>query len=426
MILNYPFFKALAGAGKTASMLCVRDVYKAHGKQVIGAAIAKAASNNLAEEAGIECHTIARLLLSLDSRKPPLKNGDVLIVDEAGQLGTFQINQLFTFARKIGFKVILVGEDKQLDSIAHGGVLRYLSTPEIIGTTRIETIRRQHNEWDRQAVADFRDGYAHQALAQYFKRNQLNFLENEQITKQKLIKAWTEYRHNNPSKKSMVIAQSWLDVIELNNNMRKQLQNEGLVGLENVLVKGIVSERDIEIEVSIGERVRFTKNDYRRKYTNGDIGTVTKVKVMEDGDIWIRVKLDSGRETQFMASSYTNEDGRTYLTQAYAQTVYSSQGLTIDGDFFVYYTQNMDRAHSYVACSRHKDRAHIFANAQELEENIPENFKSAPRERGLLEALAKNMARNNRPKLAIEYLSKEQTNLITKEKTKANEFELSN
>jgi conjugative relaxase-like TrwC/TraI family protein len=414
-----------AGAGKTASMLCVRDVYQAHGKQVIGATIAKAASNNLSKEAGIECHTIARLLLSLDSSKPPLKNGDVLIVDEAGQLGTFQINQLFTFARKIGFKVVLVGEDKQLDSIVHGGVLRYLSTPEVIGTTRIETIRRQHNEWDRQAVADFRDGYAHQALAQYSKRNQLNFLENEEVSKQALISAWTDYRHNNPSKKSMVIAQSWLDVIELNNNMRKQLQNEGMVGLENVLVKGIVSDRDIDLEVSIGERVRFTKNDYRRKYTNGDIGEVTKIKVMEDGDIWIRVKLDSGRETQFMASSYANEDGRTYLTQAYAQTVYSSQGLTIDGDVFVYYTQNMDRAHSYVACSRHKDRAHIFANAQELEENIPENFKSAPRERGLLEALAKNMARNNRPKLAIEYLSKEQTNLITKEKTKANEYELS-
>lgn len=51
--------------------------------------------------------------------------------------------------------------------------------------------------------------------------------------------------------------------------------------------------------------------------------------------------------------------------------------------------QNMDRAHSYIACSRHKESAHIFANAQELEENIPEDFKSVPRERGLLEALAK-------------------------------------
>lgn len=69
-----------AGAGKSASMLCVRDVYKAHGKQVVGATIAKAASNNLAKEAGIECHTIARLLYSLESKRPPLKGGDVLIV----------------------------------------------------------------------------------------------------------------------------------------------------------------------------------------------------------------------------------------------------------------------------------------------------------------------------------------------------------
>jgi ATP-dependent exoDNAse (exonuclease V) alpha subunit len=155
-----------AGAGKSASMLCVREIYQAHGKRVIGAAIAKAAANNLANEAKINCHTIARLLLSLDADKPPLERGDVLIVDEAGQLGTFQINQLFTFAHEIGFKIILVGEDKQLDAIQHGGVLKYLSSPEIIGTTRVETIRRQIEAWDRQAVADLRDGYAHQALAQ--------------------------------------------------------------------------------------------------------------------------------------------------------------------------------------------------------------------------------------------------------------------
>ena len=142
---------------------------------------------------------------------------------------------------------------------------------------------------------------------------------------------------------------------------------------------------------------------------------------MDDGDIWIRIKLDSGRETQFMSSSYANEEGRTYITQAYAQTVYSSQGLTIDGDVFVYYTQFMDRAHSYVACSRHKDKTHIFANVQDIEEYIPHNFNHAPREYGLREALAQKMSRNNRPKLAIEHISKEELNTILNQDIKINE-----
>jgi len=189
------------------------------------------------------------------------------------------------------------------------------------------------------------------------------------------------------------------------------------------LVKGVISDRDIDVLISLGERIRFTKNDYNRNYTNGDLGTVTKIKLMDDGDIWIRVKLDSGRETQFMSSSYANDEGRTYITQAYAQTVYSSQGLTIDGDVFVYYTQYMDRAHTYVACSRHKDKAHIFVNSQELEEDIPDSFQHAPRERGLREALSKNMSRDNRPKLASEYLSQKELDIALNKEVKVVEQE---
>lgn len=407
-----------AGAGKSVSMGCVANAYRNTGSKVIGATIARAAANSLEKEAKIQSHTIARLLHALDSKTKPLKKGDVLIVDEAGQVGTMYLEQILSHANKIGFKVVLVGEDKQLDAIDHGGVLRYLSQPEIVGTTRIETIRRQNEAWDRQAVADFRDGYAGHALVQYAKRSQLTFSKDEDSSKQDLISAWQNYRLQNPDKKSMVIAQSWNDVLRLNRRMRHELQLDGIIGQENIDVKGTVSDRDIDFQVSVGERVRFTKNDYKRSYTNGDMGTVTKVQLMDDGDIWIRVALDSGRHTQFMLSDYCNEDGRAYLAQAYAQTVYSSQGLTIDGNVFVYYTQYMDRAHSYVACSRHKDKAHIFANAEELTDLIPSEFGHAPVEIGLREALAAQMSRDNRPKLAIEYLEQQKAKELSKNKDK--------
>ncbi|MBU2877443.1 MobF family relaxase [Aliiglaciecola lipolytica] len=411
-----------AGAGKSVSMGCVANAYRNTGSKVIGTTIARAAANSLQSEAKIQSHTIARLLHALDSKTKPLTRGDVLIVDEAGQVGTMYLEQILSHAAEIGFKVVLVGEDKQLDAIEHGGILRYLSQPEIVGTTRVETIRRQTNSWDRQAVADFRDGYASQALTQYAKRKQLTFSKDEDSSKQDLISAWQNYRLQNPDKKSMVIAQSWNDVLQLNSRMRHELQTEGVVGQENIDVKGTVSDRDIDFQVSVGERIRFTKNDYKRSYTNGDIGTVTKVQLMDDGDVWIRVALDSGRQTQFMLSDYCNDEGRVYLTQAYAQTVYSSQGLTIDGDVFVYYTENMDRAHSYVACSRHKDKAHIFANAEELRDLIPSDFEHAPVAVGLREALAAQISRNNRPKLAIEYLTNDQISSLNLEKQKQYEL----
>ena len=404
-----------AGAGKSASMSCVASAYKSTGSKVLGTTIARAAANSLQTEAGIESHTIARLLIAIDSKIKPLQRGDVLIVDEAGQVGTQHINQLLKHAKDIGFKIILVGEDKQLDAIEFGGVLRYLSRAEVLGATRIETIRRQSQEWDRQAVAYFRDGHAAKALAEYDQRGQLHFADNDEEAKNKLVRAWNEYRHNNYAKNSIVIAQSWNDVLQLNKRMRNQLQQEGKVGAENISVKGIVNDRNINFEVSLGERIRLAKNDYRRAFTNGDTGTVIEIQSLENDDFRLKIQLDSGRQIQFNLSDYSDGNGRAYLTQAYAQTVYSAQGLTIDGDVFVYYTSFMDRAHTYVACSRHKDKAHIFVSKEDLAEHLPDSNKE-PTEFELREALTKQMSRDDRQKLAIEYLSQEQINEFIKQK----------
>ncbi|RCW20506.1 conjugative relaxase-like TrwC/TraI family protein [Vibrio parahaemolyticus] len=394
-----------AGSGKSTLMRCVKDVYEALGKNVVGTSIARSAAKNLENESDIHTYTVARLLSWLETNTPPLSKGDVLIVDEAGQVGTFYLEQLMKFAIQSDFKIILVGEDKQLDAITHGGVLRYLSSPNIIGTTRVETIRRQTQEWDRQAVADFRDGHANKALTQYQKRGQLHLEKDEDTTKREIVNAWTRYRLLHPNRQTLVLAQSWVDVFELNEVMRSQLQRENFLGDENVLLKATVSNRDIDIHLSVGERIRFTKNDYTRNYTNGDLGIVTDLKLVGADDILISIKLDCGRKTQFLSSTYSNEEGRVYIAQAYAQTVYSAQGMTVDGDVFIYHTQNMDRSHTYVACSRHKNAAHIFVNEQELEADISSDFVNAPRNIALQETLAKRMSKDLRPKLASEYFS---------------------
>ncbi|TMN81763.1 MULTISPECIES: MobF family relaxase [unclassified Pseudoalteromonas] len=397
-----------AGAGKTTLMKVVVDVYEKLGSKVVGAANTKAAAFNLEKQASVEGCTICLLLKLLGSNKPPLKRGDVLILDEAGQIGTFQMLELMRYAKRMEFKLLMVGEDKQLDAIQHGGVLKYLSSPNVIGTTKIETIKRQRQDWDRQSVANFRDGLADKALAQYVKRNQVHIGRDHDETLALLVDAWKEFIKKNSGKECLMLAKRWAVVNELNEAARLHLKSLDKLGKEDISVSGIVSKHAVEFKVSIGERLRLTKNDYAKNLTNGHTGTVIEVKRNLDDEVVLLIKLDIGRTVKIRASEYCDEKGRLYLIPAYARTVYASQGITVNGETFVYYDSSMDRANTYVACSRHKEKATIFGNASDLEEYVPLSYQNEPNKPlKLLTAMAACMSRESSPKLASEYLKSE-------------------
>jgi ATP-dependent exoDNAse (exonuclease V) alpha subunit len=104
------------------------------------------------------------------------------------------------------------------------------------------------------------------------------------------------------------------------------------------------------------------------------------------------------------------------LVQAYACTVYSSQGATVDGDTFVLYTTAMDRAASYVAGSRHKDNCHWFVNGQELDAQSGQADKGqTPDMATRLKTLARCMSVNKHKAMASEYLVERQAEQATEQ-----------
>ena len=112
----------------------------------------------------------------------------------------------------------------------------------------------------------------------------------------------------------------------------------------------------------------------------------------------------------FYQSDYSDEQGKLQLVQAYASTVYSAQGATVDGDTFVLYTSAMDRAASYVAGSRHKDNCHWFVNGQELDAQSGQSDKGeAPTLAARLKTLARCMSINKHKAMASEYLAEHAT-----------------
>jgi ATP-dependent exoDNAse (exonuclease V) alpha subunit len=381
-----------AGAGKSALMDCVGNAYKSSGYNVIGCAIAKSAANNLAEEAHIETFTIAKLL-----KDKKLAENSILIVDEAGQVSTKDLRKLIDLVHRKSSKLILVGEDKQLDAIEHGGALKYLSQPDILGTTRVETIKRQREPWAKEVIADLRDGKAEKALKVLDEKGLLNFSDDAEKTKNLLIEKWNNYRISNPDKKSLLLAQRWQDVTRLNDKVRSILQAEGKIDSKELSLTCSVSGKAFINKFAIGERIRLTKNDYAISVSNGDLGNIVDINIQVNGSYDFKVELDNGNKVSINTNEYCNNDGDLYMTQAYAMTVYSSQGLTVNGDVFVYYTSGMDRANTYVACSRHKDNSQLFINSKEMEEN--NNISS-------MDFFAKLMSVDNKKSLAIDYVEK--------------------
>ncbi|WP_440876445.1 MobF family relaxase [Thalassotalea sp. PLHSN55] len=395
----FDIIQGSAGAGKSALMDCVGNAYKSSGYKVIGCAIAKSAANNLADEANIETFTIAKLL-----KDKSLAENSILIVDEAGQVSTKDLRKLIDLVNRKNSKLILVGEDKQLDAIEHGGALKYLSQPEILGTTRVETIKRQRETWAREVVADFRDGKAEKALRVLDEKGLLNFSEDAEQTKNLLIEKWNHYRVNNPDKKSLILAQRWQDVTQLNDKVRSILQAEGKIHSKELSIKCSVSGKAFTNKFAIGERIRLTKNDYSKNLSNGDLGNIVDIQAQIDGSYNFKVKLDNGNKVIINTDEYCNDDGHLYMAQAYAMTVYSSQGLTIDGDVFVYYTSGMDRANTYVACSRQKDNCHLFVTAKELINLSNGKTKQSQ--------LSQFIGTTNINKLATEYLNEKVNKVV--------------
>lgn len=393
---RFAIVQGSAGTGKTTIMLGVKHIYENDGFEVIGAALSKAAADNLGQEARIRASTIDKLLISLDRGKSVLNTKTVLIVDEAGQVGSRKLGILAEYVKNAGSKLILTGDERQLDAIEHGGMLRYLSRPEVLGTSRIETIRRQRQPWARQAVADLRDGLAEKALHALDERGLINFYQDQESACSALVSQLAEFKRDEPEKSFLVLAQRWKDVERISNQIREMRKLDGQLDPHSVSLRCVVGKHEQKLEFSVGDRVRCTYNNYRIGLTNGVLGELVGMEELADGDTRLVVKEDTGSVKTFLCSEYCDYAGRLQMVHAYATTVYSSQGLTVD-ESFVLHDHQMDRASAYVAGSRHRDNSRWFFNTAALDDLILSSDKN-----DRLTYLAKSLSTDRYQNTAIE------------------------
>src|SRR5216684_687523 len=352
-----------AGTGKSAAMAAARDTWQAEGYRVLGGALSGIAAENLQRESGVESRTLAAWEKAWREGRERLSKRDVLVIDEAGMVGSRQLERIVSMAAERGAKVVLVGDAEQLQPIEAGAAFRAIA--ERVGYQELSGIRRQHQSWQREASGDFARGEPGRAFDRYQEYGAIHFGESRNKAKEQLIGAWAEYRAAQGTEKaSLILAHTRADVRELNLQARAILKERGELGNETRVEvtrelaadDGTISIERGERYVAQGERVMFLKNDRELGVKNGSLGIVAEVnkdsmRVLMDGE--------AGREVSFGLKDYAA------LDYGYAATVHKAQGATVDRTF-VLATPGMDRHLSYVAMTRHREGVELYAGRDDF------------------------------------------------------------
>ena len=169
--------RGLAGAGKSFTMQAMRGAYEKAGYRVIGLA----PTNTVVASMAVDGFSYAATLHTEKYRQEPHSrwhewdNKTCIIVDEAGMVDSEMMEWLLTSAAECGAKVILVGDEAQLTSVARGGMFGILK--RTFGAAELRDVRRQEDDWAKAASLDFAQGRVPEGLAAYDARGRIHLVE---------------------------------------------------------------------------------------------------------------------------------------------------------------------------------------------------------------------------------------------------------
>jgi len=338
-----------AGAGKTFTLDAVREAFQSSGHRVIGVSLAARAARELEAGAGISSSTVHALHAALDSGRARLRTGDVLVVDEAGMLGTKLMARLADEAARADAKLILVGDPKQLPAVEAGGLFAVLA--DRTSVVELSENRRQRDPEERWITGALRDGRAELAVRRLDEHGHVTVAHNSDALRDQMVIDWWKHRANGRDVVMGAVHRG--DVRDLNARAHAALESTGALG-------DLVAVVD-EQRYCIGDRVLALENRYDLGVLNGDLGSV----VGTEGS-GLRVACDSGREI-VLPLDYATE----HLQHGYARTVHKTQGLTCDvalllGDDSLYAELG------YTGLTRGRHENHLYA--VEIEPSDPDAY----------------------------------------------------
>ena len=330
-----------AGAGKTYALDAAREAWERSGHRVIGCSLSARAAEELEFGSGIQSFTIARFLKDLDNPElGGLARNSVVVVDEAGMVGTRTLERLLTHACSAQAKVVLVGDDRQLPEIQAGGAFRGIKNR--LPAIELSEVRRQPLGWERDALDLIREGRSQEAIDAYMTHDRVVLTRSSEETRRRLIADWWVTQKD--KEPAVMLAARRSDVADLNARARALMAAANKLGTTEIVADGQ--------SFAAGDRVMALKNTRRLGVKNGTRGAVESVDPVR---CEVTIRRDDG-VTATLPRSYL-EAG--HLTHAYAMTGHKAQGMTTD-KAYVLGDQTLYREWTYVAMSRGRNDNRLY------------------------------------------------------------------
>ncbi|AMB48405.1 Ti-type conjugative transfer relaxase TraA [Methylobacterium sp. AMS5] len=347
-----------AGAGKSTMLAAAREAWERQGYRVHGAALSGKASEGLEESSGIASRTLASWSLGWDNGHGRLGRGDVLVIDEAGMVGSRQLARFVAEAERAGAKLVLVGDHEQLQAIGAGAPFRAIA--ERIGHAELSDIRRQRESWQRTASVAFATHRTDEGLAAYRAHGAIVFAANGEAARGAVVRDYLADREARPEGTQVAMAHRRADVRGLNAEIRGALQERGALARGEEAGERTYQTNDGARAFAPGDRIVFLENSRTLGVKNGMLGTVERA---EDGQLTARLD-GAGRDGEERRVSVPVADYPA-IDHGYATTIHKTQGATVDRAF-VLASGTMDRHLTYVAMTRHRDAVQLYASTEEF------------------------------------------------------------
>jgi conjugative relaxase-like TrwC/TraI family protein len=372
----------VAGAGKTTSLVAVREAAERAGYDVEGLAPTSRAAQKLAE-AGIETQTLQRHLAR--GEQPDDGRKRLYVVDESSMASTQQIHT-FVERLKENDRVLFVGDTRQHEAVEAGRPYAQLQEAGL-RTAYLDEIIRQKDPTLKEAVEQLARGEVREAIGNLNSQGRVLEIKDRE---ERIAEIAREYVRS--PERTLVVSPDNESRREINQYIHRAMQEEGKVSGEEhrvhvlyarqdvtgadrqhaqnyakgdvlryskgskplgiqageyarvtatdretntVTVKqyggeelsydprrlqGVTVYRDHERKFAQGDRVQMTAPYHEQRLANRELGTVEQID--KNGNL--KLKMDSGREVEFNARQHP------HLDYGYAVTSHSSQGQTAD------------------------------------------------------------------------------------------------
>jgi ATP-dependent exoDNAse (exonuclease V) alpha subunit len=411
--------EGVAGAGKTTSLVVIREAAEREGYKVKGFAPTSRAAQKLAE-AGIESGTLQRHLAQREEPHDGQKR--LYVLDESSLTSTKQMNEFLHRLKENG-RVLLVGDTRQHEAVEAGRPYQQLQEAGV-HTARLDEIVRQKDPALKEVVEQLSRGNVREAIEKLDTQGRVHEIPDRE---ERLKEIASEYA--NQPEGTLVVSPDNQSRMQINQIIHREMQTRGQVdhreqrlrvlvarqeitgadrqwaeqyepgdmvrytkgskmhaigageyarvervnARENVLtvgkqngehvsydprrLQGVTLYREKERAFSQGDRIQFTAPNRGQHIANRELGTIEKIDVTGN----LQLRLDSGRSVSF------NPKENPHLDYGYAVTSHSSQGQTADRVLIHIDTERVgeklvNRRLAYVAVSRGRYDAKLYTN----------------------------------------------------------------